>query len=247
MTATDAVLVDDVGRVRVLTLNRPERLNAIDDELHDNLLAALAPAKEDGGPRSIVLTGAGDAFSSGGDLDLIRRMRGDPGLRQATLDTGRALFLELTSLRIPVVAAVNGPAVGAGCTLALLCDIVVMSADAYLADPHVRVGLVPGDGGAVLWPLLAGLGTAKAYLLTGDRLPAEEAHRLGLVHQVVDGDPMVMAVALAERIAARPPAAVQETKAALNMHIRARDDVLAYGLDAEYRSFDDPEHRESIT
>jgi len=172
-------------------------------------------------------------------------MQEDLDVRRATLETGRALFFELANLRVPVIAAVNGPAVGAGCTLALLCDIVLMSEAAYLADPHVRLGLVPGDGGVVLWPLLAGLGAAKAFLLTGDWVTARDAHRLGLIHEVVDGDVVAPSVALAERIAARPAFAVQETKAALNLHLRARDDVLAYGLEAEYRSFDDLEHREN--
>ncbi len=227
----------------VLTLNRPEKLNAIDAELHDALLAALRRARSEG-HRVAVLTGSGKAFSAGGDLDLIRRMQDDHRTRASTLETGRKVFEELTSLSIPVIAAVNGAAVGAGCTLALLCDVVIMDKDSYLSDPHVAAGLVPGDGGVVLWPHLAGLGRAKAYLLTGDRVSAAEAWRLGLIHEVVDTDPLGAALAIAERIAARPAFAVQETKRALDLHLQASSSIFAYALEAERRSFDDDEHRE---
>jgi enoyl-CoA hydratase len=150
--------------------------------------------------------------------------------------------LEFTSIRIPVVAAVNGAAVGAGCTLALLCDIVIMEQNAFLADPRVPFGLAPGDGGAVLWPLLAGLGAAKAYLLTGDRVSAAEAWRLGLAHQVVEADSLAVALTLAQRIASQPAFAVQETKRMLDMHLRAQRQVFDHALEAEERSFDDDEH-----
>jgi enoyl-CoA hydratase len=241
---TSSVLVSEHGHVRTLTLNRAERRNAIDHELHQALHAALLDLREPTETRAVVLTGAGSAFSAGGDLASIRQMQDDAEARRSLLELGRLMFETFVSLRLPVVAAVNGPAVGAGCTLALLCDVVVMAEDAYLADPHVSVGLVPGDGGAVLWPLLAGLGPAKAYLLTGDRIGAQEAQRLGLVHQVVPGSALEAATTLATRIADRPAFAVQETKLALNLHIRARDDVLRRAFEAEDHSFDDGEHRQ---
>jgi enoyl-CoA hydratase len=233
------------GTVALLRLNRPEKLNAIDAELHEALLAALHHARSDG-HRVAVLTGSGKAFSAGGDVELMRRMQKDHQARTSTLETGRALFEEFTSLSIPVIAAVNGAAVGAGCTLALLCDVVVMDKDSYLSDPHVAVGLVPGDGGAVLWPHLAGLGRAKAYLLTGDSVSAAEAWRLGLIHEVVDSDPVGAALAIADRIAARPAFAVRETKRALDMHLQASSSIFSYALEAERRSFDDDEHREKM-
>jgi enoyl-CoA hydratase len=149
----------------------------------------------------------------------------------------------------PIIAAVNGPAVGAGCTLALACDVVFMADDTFLADPHIQVGLVPGDGGAALWPMLTSLATAKAYLLTGDRVPAAEAFRLGLVHQVVNRAAVLRAaMQMAERIADRPPTAIAETKRALSLHLggpaaNAFDAAMA----AEDRSFDTPEHRALTT
>ena len=244
MSESPAVLVADRGSVAVLTLNRPERLNAIDAELHEALLTALRQARSEG-RRVAVLTGSGEAFSAGGDMDLIRQMQGDHQTRASTLETGRELFEEFTSLSIPVIAAVNGAAVGAGCTLALLCDVVIMDKESYLSDPHVTVGLVPGDGGVVLWPHLAGLGRAKAYLLTGDRVSAAEAWRLGLVHQVVDADPLGAALVLADRIATRPAFAVRETKRALDLHLQASSSIFSHALEAERRSFDDDEHRDS--
>ena len=233
------------GAVRVLTLDRPASLNVIDAELHAALLEALRAVAADDEVRAVVLTGSGRAFSAGGDLDLIRAMGDDVGLRREVLGQGRDIFRLLTTLSVPVVAAINGPAVGGGCTLALLCDIVVMADDAHLADPHVAVGLVPGDGGAVLWPLMAGLAAARAYLLTGDRLPAQEAHRLGLVHRIVPRpDVLAAATALAERIAALPAFAVQETKRCLNAHLTAAAEaVFERALAGEDRSFDTDEHR----
>jgi enoyl-CoA hydratase len=238
------VIVSDQGAVRILTLNRPDRRNAMDEELQEELVRAMADLRGSGEVRAAVLTGTGPTFSAGGDIDLIRRMQDDGRRREATLQTWRSLFIEFTTMRIPVVAAVNGAAVGAGCTLALLCDVVIMDKDAFLSDPHVPSGLAPGDGAAVLWPLLAGLGAAKAYLLTGDRIGAAEAWRLGLAHRVVESDSVAAALALAERIAAQPAFAVQETKHMLDMHVQAHHLIFDYALEAERRSFDDDEHRD---
>jgi enoyl-CoA hydratase len=243
VTTGEPLLVEDRGSIRIIRLNRPAAGNAIDPELHEALFHAVRDLDGAAAVRAAVITGADGIFSAGGDRNLIRQMQTNVAVRNATLDTAQALFGELTSTGVPIVAAVNGPAVGAGCTLALLCDVVIMGDDTYLADPHVAVGLVPGDGGVVLWPQLAGLGRAKAYLLTGDRVSAAECWRLGLAHEVVNGDPFPQAVALAERIAARPAFAVQETKRALNLHLRAAGMPFAYALDAERASFDDDEHR----
>ena len=251
MTRHEAAIADDPvgvsgGSVRVVTLQRPATRNALDEELHTHLLEALDGIATDADVRAVVLTGSGRAFSAGGDIGLIRRMQEDRRLRRETLETGRRLFDRFANLGVPVIAAVNGAAVGAGCTLALMCDVVFMADDAYLSDPHIRIGLVPGDGGVVLWPLLGGLPAARAYLLTGDRVPAAEAFRLGLAYRVVGPDVVrATALAFAERIATLPPSAVRATKRALNAHLRlaaaiAFDDA----LDSEDRSFDSMEHRE---
>jgi enoyl-CoA hydratase len=246
MSASPALTVEDRGPVRVLTLNRPDKLNAMSSELHDGLLTALQDLRTSSTARVAVLTGSGRAFSAGGDMELIKRMQDDRSLRDATMATARELFEEFTTLSIPVVAAVNGAAVGAGCTLALLCDVVIMDKTSFLSDARVTVGLVPGDGGSILWPLLAGLSTAKAYLLTGDRISAAEAWRLGLIHQVVDSDSLGAAMVLAERIASRPAFAVRETKRALDLHLTASRSIFDYAMEAESRCFDDEGHRRAI-
>jgi enoyl-CoA hydratase/carnithine racemase len=242
---SDAVLIESDGPVRILTMNRPATLNAVDGELHVALPAALHEASEDPEARAIVLTGAGKAFSAGGNIDDFTAFANDFALRRATLRLGRRLFEELINVHLPVIAAVNGPAVGLGCTIATACDAVIMSDQAYLADPHVAVALVAGDGGAVTWPLSIGLLRAKPYLLTGDRMPAEVAVSLGLATRAVPpGEVLPDAIAMAQRIAALPPQAVQDTKQVLNQHLRqAAVTVLGYGLAAESQSHDTPEYR----
>jgi enoyl-CoA hydratase len=229
--------------VRVLTLNRPQNSNALDGELHEALLSEVRSIASDSEVRAVVITGAGDAFSAGGDFSLIREMQEDANLRRATLDTSRSLFWGLLDLDIPVIGAVNGPAVGAGATLALLCDIVLMAERAYLAEPRVGIGLVPGDGGAILWPALAGVPAARAYLLTGDRMSASEAYRLGLIHRVVPGNTVVAdARALADRLAGLSRHSVRSTKHALNLQVaEAARTAFEVAVRSEEQSFDTPE------
>jgi len=247
-SAVEPALRVEGSDVRVVTLNRPAHRNALDGDLHLALVGEIRAIKEAPEVRALVLTGAGSAFSAGGDMALIETMQADLGARRAALDTGRQLFRAMTELEVPVVAAVNGPAVGAGCTLALLADVIFIAEDTYLSDPHVGIGLVPGDGGAVIWPVLTGLSAARAYLLTGDRVPAAEAYRLGLVHRTVPPDELqAAALAYARRLADLPAFAVQQTKRILNLHVAAAAaTVLEAGLDAEQRSFDSPEHHQVL-
>jgi enoyl-CoA hydratase len=242
---SDAVLVEEDGPVRILTMNRPEALNAFDGELHHALPDALHEVSDDPKVRAVVLTGAGRAFSAGGNIDDFTAFANDLELRRATLRLGRRLFEELINVHLPVIAAVNGPAVGLGCTIATACDAVIMSDQTFLADPHVTVALVAGDGGAVTWPLNIGLLRAKPYLLTGDRMSAEVAVSLGLATRAVPPEQVLPeATAMAHRIAALPPQAVQDTKSVLNQHLRqAAVTVLGYGLAAESQSHDTPEYR----
>jgi enoyl-CoA hydratase len=244
----DAILRSEGSRIRVLTLNRPASRNALDGPLHAAMLSAVRTVADEPEVRALVVTGAGDAFSAGGDFGLIEAMQRDTDLREATLNRSRALFWSLVSLEIPVIAAVNGPAVGAGATLALLCDIVLMAEQAYLAEPRVSLGLVPGDGSAIVWPLVAGIPAARAYLLTGDRMPAEEAHRLGLVHRVVGRNALLAeAMALADRLAGLSPHAVRTTKRALTLQVESA--ALAgfeLAIEAESQSFDTPELRATV-
>ena len=232
------------GAVRIITLNRPDTLNAFTEDLHEQFVAVWADLERDEDCRAVVLTGAGRAFSAGGSYEDFEGRRVDPARRRRSLRLARRLADEMIEVAVPVVAAVNGPAVGLGCTVATLCDIVFMAEDAHLADTHVGVALVAGDGGAVTWPAHTSLLRAKQYLLTGDRLDAATAVEIGLANFVVAGDQLLdEAVAFAQRLAAMPPQAVQETKAVLNQHLRANAvRALGYGLATESQSHDTVEY-----
>jgi len=239
------LLIEAVEAVRVITLNRPESLNAVSASLHEALEHVWRHVASDPEARAVVITGAGRAFSAGGDLNQIVAMQRDPVTRGVVLDQARRLVSEVMDFRLPVIAAVNGPAVGLGCTVAACTDVVLIADTAFMADPHVSVGLTAGDGGTAVWPLIMGMLRAKEHLLTGDPISAEQAVAYGLANRVVPaGSLMTEAMALAARLAAQPPQAVQSTKRALNMHLkRAISGVLEYALAEENLSFDTPEHR----
>jgi enoyl-CoA hydratase/carnithine racemase len=242
--ARQAVSSSRDGAVAVLTLTRPARANAMDGEVTDALLAAVRSARSDDGVRAMVLTGAGAAFSGGGDVAAIEAMRRDPSMRAAILGAHTELFWEMTRLPFPSVAAVNGAAVGAGVTLALLCDLVVMAEDAHLSDPRVAIGLLDGAGGLLLWPLFTSLSAAREYLLLGDRVTAAEAHRLGLANRVV-ARPQVLeeSMGLARRLAQLPPQAVRQTRRLLNAPLEQAAALLDDCSRTESELFDTPEHR----
>ena len=158
-------------------------LNAVDDQLHADLASFFAALKRERGARAALLTGSKRAFSAGGDFDWFPSLRSVERLDHLRRDAKQMIW-DLLDVEMPIVAGVNGPAVGLGASIALLCDVVVMAESAVIADPHVRVGIVAGDGGAAIWPLLVGPLLAKRYLLTGDPVTAADAERLGLVTEV---------------------------------------------------------------
>ncbi|WP_371657581.1 enoyl-CoA hydratase/isomerase family protein [Streptomyces sp. NBC_00280] len=232
------------GDVRVVTLNRPDSLNGVSGELHRRLAEVWRELADDPEARAIVLTGAGRAFSAGGDFDHLRRHHTDPELRERSIRLDRTIQTEMIRFPLPVVAAVNGPAVGLGCSLALGCDLVLMADDAYLADPHISVGLVAGDGGVTLWPLLTSLLRVKEYLFTGDRIPAATAVELGLANRVVpSADLRREALTLAHRLAAQPPEALRATKAALAVVVeQTTRGGMEAALMAELATMTSPDH-----
>ena len=225
------------GPLRIITLNRPDSLNSVIDALHHGLAKLWQRMSDDQSARAAVITGAGRAFSAGGDFVYLNELAGNAQLRAKTIADGREIVLGMARCRVPVVAAVNGPAVGLGCSLVALSDIVYMAETAYLADPHVQIGLVAADGGPLTWPLHTSLLLAKEYALTGARIPAARAAAIGLANHVV-ADPLTEAVACAKRIATLPRQAVESTKRVLNLQLeRALLATLDYAMTAEEGSF----------
>ena len=222
MSDTLSLTVD--GAVAEITLTRPDVLNRFDVELHEAFTGVLLELRSRTDLRAVVLASTGKVFSAGGDFELMLAGRADVATRTRLVDEGRLMFRLLADVPVPVVVALQGDAIGLGATVALACDAIVASRRASIADPHVAIGLVAGDGGCVVWPAAAGLLRAKRYLLTGDRLSAEDAWAMGLVTDLVDGPDEVLpaARALAARMAALPPLAVQGTKRALNRVLQAR-------------------------
>jgi enoyl-CoA hydratase/carnithine racemase len=243
----DEIEVRADGALRIITLNRPDALNAVNDPLHAGLAHLWSRLGEDLEARAAVITGSGRAFSAGGDFGYLDELRRDSDLRAKTILHGREIVLGMARCRIPVVAAVNGPAVGLGCSLVALSDIVYIGENAYLADPHVQVGLVAADGGPLTWPLQMSLLLAKEYALTGTRISAQRAVELGLANHVVE-DPLAEALACAKRIMELPRQAVESTKRLLNIHLeRAVLATLDYANAAEDQSFQTEDFRTIVT
>lgn len=240
--------VEADGPVRIIRLNRPDHLNATDHALHKGLARLWPQIDADEDARAAVLTGAGRAFSAGGDLPYLEDMIGDAALRKETFVDGRQIVTTMIACRVPIIAAVNGPAVGLGSSLVALADVSYMAESAYLADPHVAIGLVAADGGPITWPLLTSLQLAKEYALTGDRIPARRAAEIGLANHVCpDDEVMAQAMACAHRIAKLPQKAVEDTKRVMNLHLeRAVLATLDFALAAEDRSFSSPELRATV-
>jgi len=208
----NTILIATTGSVRTLTLNRPAALNSLTAAMHGQLLPALQAAADDSSIRAVIITGAGRGFCAGQDL-------GDPAM-VGDVDVGavidrhyRPLALRLRTMPVPVIAAVNGVAAGAGANLALCCDFVLAARGASFIQAFSKIGLVPDCGGTWLLPRLVGRARALGLAMTGDKLPAEEAERMGLIWKCVDDAALMdSAAALAQRLAAMPIRALAETR-----------------------------------
>jgi 2-(1,2-epoxy-1,2-dihydrophenyl)acetyl-CoA isomerase len=228
MTDQPTVLVDRRDGYRVVTLNRPERLNAFNDEMHLALRAAVEEAGEDDACGALLITGAGRAFSSGADLATRLPGSGPPRDLGASLDSFfNRLVRKLRALPFPVIAAVNGTAAGAGASLALQCDIVLAARSARFIQAFAKIGLVPDAGGTWLLPRLVGAARARGLALTAEPLNAETAAQWGLIWKVVDDDRLIAeAEALCAQFAAGP-------RLGLSLIKRALDAAETNGLDAQ--------------
>jgi enoyl-CoA hydratase/carnithine racemase len=251
---SDILLREMSEGVLTLTLNRPEQRNPVSDpEMINALVGALEGADADEAVRVVIITGAGAAFSTGGN---IHSMQVDGGLVDAMpLRTRRnyrkgiqRLPLLFERLEVPVIAAINGPAIGAGCDLACMCDVRVAGESARFAESFVKLGIVPGDGGAWLLPRVVGFAKASELALTGDVIDAQEALTCGLVSRVVDdGQLMVTAREIATRIAANPAHAVRLTRRLMReAHLASLSTVLELSASAQALSHTTADHAEAV-
>jgi enoyl-CoA hydratase len=219
----DCMRAESLEGILTVSIDHPgSPLNAVDAALHADLDRLFESLRRDDEHRCVVLTGRPGAFSAGGDYRWFPWLQ-DPVAREEVRRAGRRIIWNLLDLEIPIVAAVGGPAIGLGATLALCCDALFMADDAVLGDPHVKVGLVAGDGGTAIWPALVGPMLAKRFLLTGDTMDADTAHALGLVSHVVAPEELMEEVrSFARRLAAGAPLAIRYTKSAINGALKQR-------------------------
>lgn len=244
-TTLELTRAGDVLRVTIAHPTSP--LNAVDETLHRDLTALFAGLKRETEARAVLLTGRGKAFSAGGDFNWFPQLQ-DPARLEALRRDAKQLIWDLLDVELPIVAAVNGHAMGLGASIALLSDTIFMADTATIGDPHVRVGIVAGDGGVAIWPLALGPARAKEYLLTGDPLPAAEAERIGLVNRVVPAaDLDAAAMAFAARLAAGAPLAVRYTKLAVNKLVKDALNV-AFDVSTAYElvTFRSEDHAEAL-
>jgi enoyl-CoA hydratase len=247
----EALAFSRQGRVLTIALNRPDQRNAVNSTLHGELARVFIDAQHDEESDVIVLTGSGACFSAGGDLPgLKKRMEsGAPNAvyERSAREAKEIVFTQL-DLEKPLICKLNGHATGLGASMALMCDIVVAAEEAKIGDPHVSVGLVAADGGALLWPQLIGYAKARKYLFTGDLMSATEAEALGLITEVVPRTELDATVdALAQRIAAGATRAIRYTKVLTNLPLKAMFHAhFDAGLAYERLTVHSKDHREAV-
>ena len=251
------IKVEKAERVATVTLNRPDRLNAVNPGLHHELMMIWNDLAEDRDVNAILLTGAGRAFCAGGDVKgMASRSGGEKAKDEAaearrhnlvTPAEARRIVQNMLDVEQPIIGAINGDAVGLGATIALLCDVIVASETARFADTHVRVGIVAGDGGAVIWPLLIGPARAKEFLMRGHFVNGADAYKMGMVNYAVPQD-QVMAKAreLAQELADGPTWAIRWSKLAVNKWLKQQTNlILDASLAYEMMTFNTEDHREA--
>jgi enoyl-CoA hydratase len=236
------------GKILTVSFNRPDVRNATNPQMHRELESIFPLIATDPDAHVVILTGEGGCFSAGGDMNTMRASLDNQNRWIESMLEARRILEGLIDLDRPVIARINGHAVGLGATLALCCDITIAKDTAKIADPHVGVGLVAGDGGSVLWPALVGYARAKRYLLTGDPITGEEAAKIGLITESATAEELDDKVnAIAERLANGAAMAIRLTKKSINMDLRQRMDAMIEAhLGYETMSHLSNDHREAI-
>ena len=244
------ISVTNDNGIATLMLNQPDNRNAVHAEMHAELEHVWLDLASDPGVNVIVFTGAGKTFSAGGDIKrMVNRFGTEEGWKYSleVPAATRRMFQNILEVPQPIVAAVNGDAVGLGATLALFADVTVISETAKFGDSHVKVGLVAGDGGAVIWPVLVGPAKAKEFLMRGKLMSGSEAHAMGLVNHVVPVEQvMELAVSLARELNALPPLAVRWTKLSVNKWLKSQlNMILDASIAYEMLSINSRDHHEA--
>ena len=234
--------------VLTICLNRPEKLNAVNGALHTDLSRVFVEAAIETDCEIIVLTGAGRAFSAGGDLEFLAHCLDHPEDFEPVAYEGKRIIYSMLDCEKPIIGKINGHAIGLGATMALFCDIAFVADHAKISDPHVRVGLVAGDGGAVIWPQLIGYMRAKEYLMTGNAIGAADAERLGLINYAVPADELDARVdSFVAQLLNGSRTAIRGTKVSINVGLKAlAHSILETSIGLEHLSTRSTDHRLAI-
>jgi len=244
----ETLLLERSGRLLTITLNRPDVLNGVNAQMHKDLVDVVSFVAEDDGSDVIVLTGAGRAFCAGGELSYIAETAQHPERFDIDARRAKRIVFGLLDLEKPVVCKLNGHAVGLGATIALLCDMIFAADTAKIGDPHVNVGLVAGDGGALVWPARIGYARAKEYLLTGELILAPKAEAIGLINRALPAAELDAAVdAFCQRLLNGSTQAMRWTKVTMNLELkRIAHAVMDAGIAYEAVSVRSEEHRQAV-
>lgn len=244
----ETILFSRNGRSLILTFNRPDSMNAVNKQMHGEIADALDFAGKDEHSDLVVVTGAGRAFSAGGDLEHISNTAANPHLFDEDIVTAKRLVFTLLDIEKPVICKMNGHAVGLGATIALLCDVIFAADGAKIGDPHVLLGLVAGDGGAIAWPQALGFAKAKEYLFTGDLIPAQKAEEMGLINHCVEPSQLDEKVThFCEKLLNGNMQAIRWTKILVNMELkRIAQSLMDPGMAYEALSVRSEEHKAAV-
>jgi enoyl-CoA hydratase len=243
-----SIIYAEQDHVATLTLNRPDVLNSMDEVMTGEIVSVIERLRRPGKLRALVIASTGRCFSAGGNFDEIHRLIEDYDARMDAYDNGRRVIHGMAEIAVPVIVALQGDVYGLGTSLALSADIIVASRNVRIGDPHVKVGLVAGDGGTLVWPAAFGLLKSKRHLLTGDPIGAEEAHSLGAISELVDEPEQALPLAQQlAKVAALPPLAVQYTKRALNHSMqRAALDHFEFAMALEQYAMTSEDLKEAL-